>query len=158
MDIPDYISEDLERIILNCNIELSKLAGQNLLLTGCAGFLGYYFSLVFAYWNQNYENKIACTFQDNFIRGTPTWLGQIAEVESISVEDFDVLNKYENFEFMNVIHAASIASPTYYRKFPIETMDANVNGLRNLLENQQQFKKDFTGKTNFLYFSTIFPA
>jgi nucleoside-diphosphate-sugar epimerase len=154
MDIPDYISEDLERIILNCNIELSKLAGQNLLLTGCAGFLGYYFSLVFAYWNQNYENKIACTFQDNFIRGTPTWLGQIAEVESISVEDFDVLNKYENFEFMNVIHAASIASPTYYRKFPIETMDANVNGLRNLLENQQQFKKNFTGKTNFLYFST----
>jgi nucleoside-diphosphate-sugar epimerase len=33
-----------------------------------------------------------------------------------------------------LIHAASIASPTYYRKCPIETMDANVNGLRYLLD------------------------
>ena len=33
-----------------------------------------------------------------------------------------------------VVHAASIASPTYYRKYPIETMDANVNGLRTLLD------------------------
>jgi len=32
-----------------------------------------------------------------------------------------------------IIHAASIASPTYYRRYPIETMDANVLGLRNVL-------------------------
>ena len=36
------------------------------------------------------------------------------------------------FDF--IIHAASIASPTYYRRYPIETMDANVIGLRNLLD------------------------
>ena len=34
--------------------------------------------------------------------------------------------------FQFIIHAASIASPTYYRQYPIETMDANVNGLRSL--------------------------
>ncbi len=34
-----------------------------------------------------------------------------------------------------IIHAASIASPIYYRKYPIETMDANVNGLRRLLDH-----------------------
>jgi UDP-glucuronate decarboxylase len=33
-----------------------------------------------------------------------------------------------------VIHAASIASPIFYRRHPIETMDANVIGLRNLLD------------------------
>ena len=33
-----------------------------------------------------------------------------------------------------IIHAASIASPIYYRKYPIETIDANVTGLRNLLD------------------------
>ena len=32
-----------------------------------------------------------------------------------------------------IIHAASIASPTYYRKFPLETAEANVDGLKNLL-------------------------
>ena len=29
---------------------------------------------------------------------------------------------------------ASIASPTFYRKFPIETVDANIWGLRDLLD------------------------
>jgi dTDP-glucose 4,6-dehydratase/UDP-glucuronate decarboxylase len=38
----------------------------------------------------------------------------------------------EKFEF--IVHAASIASPAFYRMFPLETMDANVYGLRTLLE------------------------
>ena len=37
-------------------------------------------------------------------------------------------------DFEYVVHAAGIASPTYYRQHPIETMDANVNGLRSLLD------------------------
>jgi nucleoside-diphosphate-sugar epimerase len=53
-----------------------------------------------------------------------------------------------------IIHAASIASPTYYRKYPIETMDANVNGLRSLLEyarRQKQLGKPIDG---LLFFSS----
>jgi nucleoside-diphosphate-sugar epimerase len=37
-------------------------------------------------------------------------------------------------DFDYVVHAASIASPIYYRRHPIETMDANVGGLRALLD------------------------
>ena len=33
-----------------------------------------------------------------------------------------------------VIHMASIASPMFYRRYPIETLDANVWGLRSLLD------------------------
>ena len=33
-----------------------------------------------------------------------------------------------------VIHAASIASPMFYRQYPLETLDANVWGLRRLLD------------------------
>ena len=33
-----------------------------------------------------------------------------------------------------IIHMASVASPVYYRKFPMETLDANIVGLRKLLE------------------------
>jgi len=33
-----------------------------------------------------------------------------------------------------VIHAAGIASPAVYRRYPLETMDANINGLRALLD------------------------
>ena len=48
-----------------------------------------------------------------------------------------------------IIHAASIASPLYYRKYPIETIDANVTGLRNLLD----FSKE-NHIESFLFFST----
>jgi UDP-glucuronate decarboxylase len=53
-----------------------------------------------------------------------------------------------------VIHAASIASPTYYRKFPIETMDANVNGLRSLLEYALAQKDGGKPLEAFLFYST----
>jgi dTDP-glucose 4,6-dehydratase/UDP-glucuronate decarboxylase len=48
-----------------------------------------------------------------------------------------------------VIHAASVASPIFYRKHPIETMDANVIGLRLLLDHFRE-----KGCESFLYFST----
>ena len=33
-----------------------------------------------------------------------------------------------------VIHGASIASPSFYRMHPVETVDANIWGLRSLLD------------------------
>ena len=56
--------------------------------------------------------------------------------------------------FEYIIHAASIASPTYYRKYPIETMDANVNGLRYLLEYCKSQKASGTPVEGFLFYST----
>ena len=58
-------------------------------------------------------------------------------------------------DFSFIIHAASIASPTFYRKFPIETMDANVNGLRHLLEyiKRQKLSGD-TSPEGFLFYSS----
>ncbi|HYE10091.1 MAG TPA: NAD-dependent epimerase/dehydratase family protein, partial [Patescibacteria group bacterium] len=48
-----------------------------------------------------------------------------------------------------IIHCAGIASPTVYRKFPIETIEVNVMGLKNLLELAR--KSDVK---SFLSFST----
>ena len=56
-------------------------------------------------------------------------------------------------EFEYIIHAASIASPTYYRKYPIETMDANVHGLRYLLEYCLH-KTKTSPVEGFLFYST----
>jgi UDP-glucuronate decarboxylase len=44
---------------------------------------------------------------------------------------------------------ASIASPMFYRKYPIETLDANIWGLRSLLDYYSE--KDIKG---FLFFSS----
>ena len=43
---------------------------------------------------------------------------------------------------------ASIASPHFYRKFPLETISANVDGLKKLLEKYKN------KKTKILYFSS----
>ena len=53
-----------------------------------------------------------------------------------------------------MIHAASIASPTYYRLHPIETMDANVDGLRKLLDHALAQKNAGTPMKGFLFYST----
>jgi UDP-glucuronate decarboxylase len=57
-------------------------------------------------------------------------------------------------DFQYIIHAASIASPTYYRKHPIATMDANVNGLRTLLEYFRQQTERQKPVGGFLFFSS----
>ena len=40
-----------------------------------------------------------------------------------------------------LIHAASIASPSFYRKFPLETIDANIWGLRKILDFYRERKQ-----------------
>jgi UDP-glucuronate decarboxylase len=52
------------------------------------------------------------------------------------------------------VHAASIASPTFYRLHPIETMDANVNGLRHLLDACVSLARDGRPVERLLFFST----
>jgi nucleoside-diphosphate-sugar epimerase len=57
-------------------------------------------------------------------------------------------------EFEYIIHAAGIASPIYYRLHPLETMDANIDGLRGLLEYARarvEGKRDFGG---FIFYSS----
>ena len=57
-------------------------------------------------------------------------------------------------QFQYIIHAAGIASPTYYRRFPLETMYTNVDGLRHLLE----YARSRVGTSNpvrgFLFYSS----
>ena len=57
-------------------------------------------------------------------------------------------------DFQYIIHAASIASPIYYRLHPIETMDANVTGLRLLLDYCLRQKEKEHPVEGLLFYST----
>jgi dTDP-glucose 4,6-dehydratase/UDP-glucuronate decarboxylase len=61
--------------------------------------------------------------------------------------DISKIDNFPNADY--IIHAASIASPIFYRKFPLETIDANLYAYHNLL----RFYKDKDIKS-MLYFST----
>ncbi len=153
----DVIETDLRYICSNLQEELACLSGKSLLITGGAGFLGYYLVQSILHWNrEGWARPISLTVYDNFVRGVPTWLTQLIEDKDLIVHRHDITRPLpeDTGDFEYIIHAASIASPTYYRKYPIETMDANVNGLRALLEYFLFQKRAGKRVEGFLFFSS----
>jgi dTDP-glucose 4,6-dehydratase/UDP-glucuronate decarboxylase len=154
----DIVENDLEYIHKKSSDELACLADKKLLITGGAGFLGYYFVQSIMDWNKKNvpAQNIQLTIYDNYIRGTPSWLTKLQENKSLNLirHDVNCVLPQNIDDFNYIIHAASIASPTYYRKYPIETMDANVNGLRRLLDYCQRQKENKVPVEGFLYFSS----
>ncbi len=118
--------------------ELAKLKNSTILMTGCAGFLGFYFvHFFYQYCTELNLKKVICL--DNFMLGYPKWLDNIKKDERFIVQEFDIIKDpihqiAEAKDADYIIHMASIASPINYRKYPIETADANIWGLRNLLD------------------------
>jgi len=150
--------QDLAVMITGLDSDLRSMSGRRLLITGGAGFLGYYLVQVPLAWNDAHpdESPIHVTVFDNYLRGAPAWLGELGERPDIELRAHDVRETLpaDMGDFAFIIHAAGIASPTYYRAHPIETMDANITGLRNLLEyaqNRLATGREFGG---FLFFSS----
>jgi nucleoside-diphosphate-sugar epimerase len=134
----DVVETDLRRLMQQSRDELPALSGRSVAIAGGAGFLGYYLVQALLFWNHENADAspIRVTVLDNFIRGMPEWLSALKADPNLRVLTHDITaplpDDFGDHEY--VIHAASIASPIYYRKFPIQTMDANVNGLRHVLD------------------------
>lgn len=153
------VDRDLEHISRVSRAELEEMAGRSVLITGGAGFLGYYLVQAPLWWNRRFAagRRIRVTVWDTFRRGVPSWLKSAQDdCPELTVETRDVTRSgpREGFDFDYVVHAASIASPRFYRAHPIETMDANVNGLRMLLDRASE--RSAAGKPirGFLFFSS----
>jgi UDP-glucuronate decarboxylase len=154
----EVVQSDLDLILEGAAHELSAMAGKRLLVTGGAGFLGHYLVQSALAWNRQAEAAapIDVTVLDSYARGVPEWLAQLSRADGLSVVAHDVREALPDglphFEF--VIHAAGIASPTYYRRHPIETMDANVTGLRRLLDRAVEAGSAGHTTEGFLFFSS----
>jgi len=152
------VEADLEYICSNLKDEFACLSGTCVLLTGGAGFLGYYLVQSILHWNKvvAQPERIRLTVYDNYARGVPRWLTGLRNDTALTIVAQDITKPLPpNMpRFQYVIHAASIASPTYYRQHPIETMDANVNGLRALLEYFRTLKETNEATGGFLFFSS----
>jgi nucleoside-diphosphate-sugar epimerase len=156
----DIVQEDLKSMCSQLEQTLGEMGGNKLLITGGAGFLGYYLVQVIDFWNREYRPSAAIdlTLFDNFIRGMPDWLSELTRRQALQLVTHDISRPLPDGmadDFAYIIHAASIASPTFYRKYPIETMDANVNGLRHLLEYiHTQQESGRTTPRGFLFYSS----
>ena len=140
-----------KRIYQNLGNQVDNLSNQTILLTGASGFLGSGMCNFVDYVNKNklVSHPIRLIAYDNFLYKKPTWLNELSDNKYISFFEKDILNidDYPQSDF--VIHAASVASPTFYRKYPLETIDANVVGLRNILNSSLKLKP-----RSILFFST----
>ena len=154
----EVVQSDLQYICNNLAPEFGCLSGRRLLITGGAGFLGHYLVQSILHWNsgQTGSKRIGLTVLDNYIRGVPRWLKELEGTEGLSLVQGDITHVVPKDlgTFNYIIHAASIASPTYYRRYPIETMDANVNGLRSLLDYFKNLKSSDQEALGFLFFSS----
>ena len=154
----DVVETDLEYICTHLDEEFSLMAGKRLLLTGGAGFLGYYLTQSVLRWNSKNPDKppVSLVVYDNFMRGIPQWLESLVGKSLLTVKKFDVIDPLpeDMGDFQYIIHAATIASPIYYRRHPIETMDANIYGLRHLLDYCVAQKKEQKPVEAFLFYST----
>lgn len=146
--------EDLEYILAKARHEFKILSGHTILFTGANGFLGYYFIKSILLWNNLHpDKKILVYALDTFYSGIPEWLQKRDDVK-IHKSDITKYKPSSAQVFDYIIHAASIASPVFYRKYPIETINANVWGLINILEYIVKRKKTKKPVRSLLFFSS----
>ena len=152
------LDRDLDYVCANLRDEYAAMAGKRLLMTGGAGFLGYYMVQGVLHWNDRAprSDRIHVTVFDNYVRGVPGWLEALRGRDDLTLsrQDMRLPLPQPMPEFDYIVHAAGIASPTYYRAHPLETMDANIDGLRRLLEYARARRdagRDFDG---FIFYSS----
>jgi dTDP-glucose 4,6-dehydratase/UDP-glucuronate decarboxylase len=154
------VAADLDHIADRAAAEFAELAGSRLLIIGGAGFLGHYLVQGAVHANRRLRAQgsepIEIEVWDNYARGVPGWLTALDGEPNLTRRTFDIRDPLpEDLGHVDhVIHAASIASPTYYRLHPIETMDANVDGLRKLLDYMLVQQQAGTPLRGFLFYST----
>ncbi len=129
-----FLEKDIEEIIKFLEKEIYIFEDKRILITGGQGFLGRYFSQVFMYLNKSFlKKKINIVVLDNL--KTAGTLGEL----KLNNPNFEFYNHnvIEDFKYEKkidfIIHAAGIASPYYYRKWPLETLEVATIGLKNSL-------------------------
>ncbi len=136
--LQQLLNEDLDSICQDLANEFGTISGGRLLITGGGGFLGYYLVQSALHWNRTRPagGKIDVTVYDNYVRGVPAWLEALRGQPSFRLIKHDMIQLLpaDIGHFDYIIHAAGIASPIYYRAQPVKCIDANINGLRNLLD------------------------
>jgi UDP-glucuronate decarboxylase len=156
--LDQLLQKDLGSLASALNEEFRVMAGSNLLVTGGAGFLGYYLVQSVLFWNSKrlVDRPIHVTVVDNYKRGTPEWLLRLRGQPDLSLIEHDIRRPLPSGlrDFQYIIHAAGIASPTFYRRFPIETMDTNIVGLRQLLEYARERQSAPDPVRGFLCYSS----
>lgn len=130
------VEEDLDRIVAGAATALQELAGRTVLVTGAAGFLLSFVVDALIRANDTLLS-VPCRVVafDNMIVSDWRRLAHLDGRSDVALVESDVAVRIPFDEHVDyIVHGASIASPSLYRRHPLETIDVNVMGTRRLLE------------------------
>lgn len=133
--IHPILEEDLTRITADVKSPARKFSGKTVLVTGGSGFLGRYIISELIYLNENFL-KTPCKIIsiDNYITSSSAYNDRFIKSPYLERIKHDVSEEIKiNGKIDYIIHAAGIASPIYYRKYPLQAIDVAVSGTRNML-------------------------
>lgn len=130
------IRADAEQIVETLRPVLQRLSGTTLLVTGGSGFLCSYLFETVARFNDTSGGapcRMLCV--DNLKSGVATRVRHLLGRSDFRFIEHDASQPLDLEEDVHwIVHGASIASPTLYRLFPLETIDVNVAGTRHMLD------------------------
>ena len=148
LNLSKIIVDDIENIAKSLSSHSNFFEDKTFLITGAGGFLGRYIVLLLKFMNDYVlTKKTRAILLDNFVTG---YEQQVISDDHLTFKKHNVIVPLEINEPINyILHAAGIASPAYYTKFPIETMDVGTIGTRNMLEVARGKNID-----SFMFFSS----
>lgn len=140
-----FVDSDIAQIVAGLGGAEQRFSGKTLLLAGAGGFLGRYFTAVFRHLNEKVLSKPCRVIAvDNFITSPERPEGLEADplilIMRHDVTEPLILDEAVDF----VVQAAGIASPFYYRAYPLETLSVATTGTRNLLDLATKWHARFT--------------
>lgn len=145
------VTLDIQNIVREIKRDALVLSGKTILITGGSGFLGKYFLYSLQYLNKKVlKNPCKIISVDNYITGKDEKKSSLFQDENFIFIHHDVrkaLSLRNRIDY--IVHAAGIASPIYYMKYPLETLEVATLGTRNMLELAR--KKNVK---SFLFFSS----
>lgn len=144
------VTEDLEAIT-RAALPWDDLAGRTVLVTGAAGFLPAYMVETLLFLNEKRPDQKTRVL--GLVRHEGRARARFAAYEGrpdLKLVVGDVSGPVDFGEPVHyIIHAASQASPKYYKSDPVGTLSANIAGTQRLLEMARE-----QGTKSFLFFSS----
>lgn len=134
--VGSIIAEDVEAILEELRGPLQALRSATLLVTGASGFLcSYFVDCVAALNDRGLIPACRVLAVDNLRTGLSARLAHLAGRKDVAILQHDASQPFPSDENIDwIIHGASIASPSFYRRYPLETIDVNVTGTRHMLD------------------------